>query len=408
MEDDGALLAVRGMTRFACLGGACEDTCCASWNVSVDALHYGTLRARMAAAGEGGRFDEAFALLPEPERCPYAHATIRMRPSDGCCPLLGADGLCDAHRRFGDEALPDVCSFYPRFVVEVQGRAELLGSLSCPEVARQLLLHDDGLELELVEGEAARALAGRTPVLQRPLPERAPFVDELRGIAWLLLDRPAPLAERLYLIAFIAEEAEALIEAGVSEGLGAELESLLDEAALSELAAERLESPGPAEPALEAVFTQATRLRAIVRPRLRRRLDEALAAAEALAVLRPGGEEALRRRVASLPDGCRLALEAWLSRVAREQLFRELARPDTRFVEVAGRLSLRLALLRVLLACHPLAEAGPAALGALLVELVYGIARVAEHDAAARAFLAEDADRAVSQLASHKGLLALL
>ena len=69
--------------------------------------------------------------------------------SPGCnCPLLGADGLCGVHANLGESALPMTCTSYPRSL-GIRGAdqtKELSGFLSCPEVVRQLLAHDDALE----------------------------------------------------------------------------------------------------------------------------------------------------------------------------------------------------------------------------------------------------------------------
>ena len=71
-------------------------------------------------------------------------------------------------------------------------------------------------------------------------------------------------------------------------------------------------------------------------------------------------------------------------------------------------LILRIVVLRFLLVAHPSADLGGEALAAWLVRLVYGIARVADHDLEVHAFLGRDAEQHLDSLADIRALLPLL
>jgi hypothetical protein len=134
----------RYMSRFQCTGGACEDTCCASWGVEVSERDVSAIQTWLADTPE--RFAAAILTYPPEHRTPERFGRIRMQRGTRC-PLLGSDGLCGVHASLGEAALPMTCTSYPRSLgVRGDGGQELSGFLSCPEVVRQLLEHDDALE----------------------------------------------------------------------------------------------------------------------------------------------------------------------------------------------------------------------------------------------------------------------
>lgn len=404
---DRPTIAFRYMTRFACLGDKCEDSCCRHWTVTVDESHFVALDRLLRAPADRARFEAGFIPRPESERKPHAFATIRMREHDKSCPFLDPANLCELHRRFGDPALPDVCSFYPRFVSAVGDRLELAGSLSCPEVVRQALLEEDGVELE----EADATALGRAPVLQPSRPDDADLLDELRGQLLLALDRPEPLAARLYLLGWIAETAQPFLDEGRSvSALSAELETATSEEVLEELA-DGFEAEATPD-GVRVLVAQVARLRSVVRPGLRDELDRLVDGATDLferrgedVTVQPAFAAAWARRRAGLPTETIERLDAWLTRFARHVAFKESVLRPRELTACVRELTVRAATIHFLCAIHPDATA-PDALARWLVRLVYGVARVAEHDAEVRAFLALDARELLPSLEALRGLLA--
>ena len=199
-------IALKYVTRFRCLGSACEDTCCSGWTVHVSERDYRNAERAVSGCkadrerfhrsfersgdetntgstnvkpgppnhdvtGEPserfrrsfeGRGDETGAGAGPPEQGAggepghwlegeprgeeradvKGYARIRMRADTDRCPWL-EDGLCALQSRYGASALPDVCMVYPRILSETPHSRETAGCLSCPEMARELLLHDD-------------------------------------------------------------------------------------------------------------------------------------------------------------------------------------------------------------------------------------------------------------------------
>lgn len=241
-EGGAPILALRYMLDFRCIGGECEDTCCAGgWTIYVDEGHFVKLRRLLhkvggGAAGAGSTaesapapdpgqssdgaqlgqvpFEGLMTPLPKEERTSRAFAKMLLT-SDGRCPMLTSGSLCALHGQHGEAVLPDTCATYPRHVSRVGNRLELAGSMSCPEVARRALLPEDATDLV----QAPRSLLGRGQ-LQQTAPDGPPggdpraahvHLDEVRGtmVRLLGLDQFA-LTSRLFLCAFLAHKTDGL------------------------------------------------------------------------------------------------------------------------------------------------------------------------------------------------------
>ena len=113
---------------FACLAGACPDTCCGAWQVIIDAQSLAFYHSVGGALGEKIR-----AALIETD------GETRFAMENGRCRLLTPEGLCAVQWELGEQALCRSCAFYPRFLTEIGARRELGLSLSCPEAARLIL-----------------------------------------------------------------------------------------------------------------------------------------------------------------------------------------------------------------------------------------------------------------------------
>ncbi|MBQ8724388.1 MAG: flagellin lysine-N-methylase [Oscillospiraceae bacterium] len=126
--------------KFQCIASDCEDSCCAQWQIVVDddsAIKYDSVSGEMGEklrrvqeTDEDG--DRVFRL--ENERCPFWEKS----------------GLCEIHRKLGEEYLCHTCREYPRAVQDYADFAEHDLSLSCPEAAR-IILSDESLDTKKEE-----------------------------------------------------------------------------------------------------------------------------------------------------------------------------------------------------------------------------------------------------------------
>ena len=149
---------------FRCLAGACPQTCCAAWEIVVDPdAQDAYLRLQHPLAAKLRR-----VLRVDSEGDTYFAQT------DGRCPFLCADGLCELQRTLGEQSLCRTCRDFPRWEVLLCDRVEQGLSPACPEAARRLLersaplrfvsapLPDDGYVPGVRERRSERA-AGEDP-----------------------------------------------------------------------------------------------------------------------------------------------------------------------------------------------------------------------------------------------------
>lgn len=168
--------------RFACLAGACPDTCCAAWDVVVDPESEARFRSIPGALGE--RVQNALTVDQDGDTC--------LMLADGFCPLLTEDKLCTLHLEFGPEGPCEVCRSHPRFIEEYGPLREESLACSCPGAVRLMLADPAPARFPVVEtGEPDEVCDDvDLPLLEALLPCR----EKLFGI---LQDRSRPLGVRL-------------------------------------------------------------------------------------------------------------------------------------------------------------------------------------------------------------------
>lgn len=187
-----SVTTLRGVQRFRCLGDACEANCCNSWEINFDEAAYQRLKTAYDGSAEDRALFAASVAINEGERARRGYASMRVLDG-GSCGLLGPTGLCTVHARFGESVLPPICSSYPRVVTQIGPAVKVWGQLSCPEMVRQCVVADDGVDV--IDGGTAPRLAG-PPGSRDKAYDRA--LDGVRQLgAEVLSQRAFPLATRL-------------------------------------------------------------------------------------------------------------------------------------------------------------------------------------------------------------------
>ena len=187
---------------FACLAGACPDTCCAAWEAVVDGeslAHYQTLPG---AIGEAVR--DALTVDGDGDAC--------FRLVEGRCALLRGDGLCALQAELGEDALCQVCQEHPRFIESFGAFREASLAASCPEAAR-LMLTWDGRFTETVTDEPEEDCEDVDGALLAAL---LPCRERLFG---LLRDQSGPVGARMAAALGYAGALQELLDLGDVEGL---------------------------------------------------------------------------------------------------------------------------------------------------------------------------------------------
>ena len=131
---------------FHCLASECRDSCCIGWRITFNKKDYLRLR-RLDAPSELKARLEAGVRRERKADCNGAqYGKFDLDSSKGRCPFLDPDGLCSIQRSCGHEALPYVCTSYPRKFNYTAAAKEYTLSPSCEGVLQQLWDLPDGIE----------------------------------------------------------------------------------------------------------------------------------------------------------------------------------------------------------------------------------------------------------------------
>jgi len=144
------------MSAFQCVGGACEETCCADFRVDIDKPTFEKYAAVQDPAL--GQTLKAF-VQKRSDRSIEAFAEIVMTPS-GECPFLDAHRLCAIQGALGEAALSHTCRSFPRARWTRDGAEYLGGKLSCPEAARLCVSAPDAMDFPAGQPTLAASTAG--------------------------------------------------------------------------------------------------------------------------------------------------------------------------------------------------------------------------------------------------------
>lgn len=132
-----AWLTPEYLREFRCLGSDCEDTCCQSWDVHYDKIHYDKLMEKLAADPKYKAYVSQHLIPNDPSiRKAQDYALIKF-DSSHFCPFLDEARWCDIHRRYGADVLSNVCAYFPRIFSRCDSSLEMTAALSCPEVVRR-------------------------------------------------------------------------------------------------------------------------------------------------------------------------------------------------------------------------------------------------------------------------------
>ncbi len=228
---------------FQCIGSACQDTCCAQWEIEVDETSADRYEA------DGGPLAEEFRkYLVRKEDENYFRLTTDKR-----CPFLNEENLCRMILTMGEDSICDICREHPRFYHWFGEYTEVGLGLCCEEAGRLLFSQKEPLCFEILsdgETEEQEYIAEEDYWVELLLEARKQLID-------LLQDRSLSLEIRVEKMIRCAHRMQPFLEEEDLEGLEELLENhilfeegtveaalLPDSSALTEMLAfyEKLES----------------------------------------------------------------------------------------------------------------------------------------------------------------------
>ena len=123
---------------FACDGNYCKSRCCRNWVIEIDRATIAKYR-NLRDVELKKELDKKINYSAERKK----HRFILN--DDGNCPFLGKDYLCRIQKKFGEDFLSNVCATYPRRYVCMSDYLTEALSLTCPVVARSLLIQNESI-----------------------------------------------------------------------------------------------------------------------------------------------------------------------------------------------------------------------------------------------------------------------
>jgi lysine-N-methylase len=225
-----SILQPEYMSRFRCIGGACEDNCCiGTWNIFVDKktfLKYRDVKDKELAPV----LDQVVKRYRGKGADDQQFAHFRLRADGSGCVFLTGDRFCLLQKKLGYENLCDVCAVYPRLYKMADGKIERCATVSCPEVARLALGNPDGISFETIEEGPD---TGRVPARVQAINSRstrfaarpAKFLWDIRLTCLSILqNRSYPTGQRLILLGMLCSWIEERDKNGRVEEIPAVLE----------------------------------------------------------------------------------------------------------------------------------------------------------------------------------------
>ena len=131
---------------FHCLASECRDSCCIDWRITFNKKDYLRLRRLDAPPELKARLKTGVRRERKADCSGAQYGKFDLDSNKGRCPFLDPDGLCSIQRSCGHEALPYVCTSYPRKFNYTAAAKEYTLSPSCEGVLQQLWDLPDGIE----------------------------------------------------------------------------------------------------------------------------------------------------------------------------------------------------------------------------------------------------------------------
>ena len=129
------VLCLNNFPSFKCKCGACRNTCCKLWHITLSEDEYFKISSLECSDKLKDKLKYALYPLPHPTEDKYADFNLTY---EGNCPLLDEKGFCSLQCECGETVLPSICNNYPRSNRFIE-KQEISLSTSCEGVMESLL-----------------------------------------------------------------------------------------------------------------------------------------------------------------------------------------------------------------------------------------------------------------------------
>lgn len=196
--------------KFQCIAEKCQDSCCIGWTIYVDKKSFYKYRK---IKGDFGKELNKNITRNRRSQGDSSYGKISLT-SQGRCSFLNENNLCTIYTNIGEENLCNVCKIYPRGIKKFGNRYERQMTISCPEIARLILVDEEIISFEMIEEELSIAEEERVSSFI--------YDKELEGILWdiriLLIEiaqfREIPVWKRMTLIKQVTNKIQDMLVNG--------------------------------------------------------------------------------------------------------------------------------------------------------------------------------------------------
>ncbi|OMD41435.1 flagellin lysine-N-methylase [Paenibacillus odorifer] len=214
------------LEKFACIGSACEDTCCVGWRVDIDQKTYKKYKNVGNWEIKSHLSKHIKRNRSNPSEGNYAKIVMK---SNNACPLLNEDKLCSIQKELGEDYLSNVCSTYPRVTNQVNEILEKSATLSCPEAARLALLNPEGIQFNEIE----ESIHSRNVISKKLNTNSKIAIQKMESYFWelriftiqVLQNRSYSLAHRVIILGMFYQKVQGYINDGNLSGIPQQIAS---------------------------------------------------------------------------------------------------------------------------------------------------------------------------------------
>nr|RNG31903.1 hypothetical protein EEL55_25150 [Bacillus thuringiensis] len=177
----------------------CEDNCCCSdWTVHVNRDHF-EVYSKMK---DENLFNNKSRIIKNKNVTSDEDYGIIEFDSVNKCTFLTEDKLCKIHMVYGPELLCNICKNYPRITKKVNQNFFQTGQISCPEIARLVLLSKSPPKWNLIKNYSFSIMDAKVETI-----ENQNYTKKVNEILYnIMQQRKYSLSKRLWLIGIFIEE----------------------------------------------------------------------------------------------------------------------------------------------------------------------------------------------------------
>lgn len=194
---------------FECAGAECPDNCCTGWTISIDRKTFNAYKKSTHPSLKAKFSDDIHRNRKAASDAMYGY--MAMDKSTRACSFM-QDKLCSVQSTLGEDLLSNTCFSYPRLTYQFDGLAQQGMEISCPAVAKRVLLSPTPLEF-VEEERLVRSNTVQVVKLEPGVPQG--LKNDIRfATLRLVRDANLPLWQRLAALGMMCSVLDPLMQRG--------------------------------------------------------------------------------------------------------------------------------------------------------------------------------------------------